>query len=113
MTLLWDVVIASRELADTSSRSEKVAILAALLGRLEASEVAIAVGFLAGVPRQGRVGIGYSTIYGLERAPARAASLSIDDLDCAITEVQGTTGSGSATTRKRVLGELLGQTTED
>jgi DNA ligase 1 len=113
MTLLWDVVTASRELADTSSRSEKVAILAALLGRLDASEVAIAVGFLAGVPRQGRVGVGYSTIYGIERAPAPEASLSIDDLDRAITEVQGTTGSGSATTRKHVLGELLAQTTDE
>jgi DNA ligase-1 len=112
MTLLWDVVTASRELADTSSRSEKVAILAALLGRLDASEVAIAVGFLAGVPRQGRVGIGYSTIYGIERAPAREASLSIGDLDRAIAEVQGTTGSGSATTRRQVLGELLAQTTD-
>src|SRR5919197_6192597 len=107
MTLLADVVTASRELTDTSSRSRKVAILAELLGQLEATEVAIAVGFLAGVPRQGRVGVGYSTIYGIERAPAREASLTIDDLDRAIGEVQGTTGSGSAAKRKQVLGELL------
>src|SRR5258708_35293732 len=75
MTLLADVAAASRDLADTTSRSGKVAILAELLGRLDASEVAVAVGFLAGVPRQGRVGIGYSTVYGIERAPAREASL--------------------------------------
>jgi len=112
MTLLADVVTASRDLTDTSSRSEKVAILAALLGRLDASEVAVAVGFLAGVPRQGRVGIGYSTIYGIEHAPARQASLSIDDLDRSITEVQRMTGSGSAATRKQILGELLGQATD-
>ena len=112
MTLLADVVTASRDLTDTSSRSEKVAILAALLGRLDASEVAVAVGFLAGVPRQGRVGIGYSTIYGIEHAPAREASLSIDDLDRSITEVQRMTGSGSAATRKQILGELLGQATD-
>jgi len=112
MTLLADVVTASRDLTDTSSRSEKVAILAALLGRLDASEVAVAVGFLAGVPRQGRVGIGYSTIYGIEHAPGRQASLSIDDLDRSITEVQRMTGSGSAATRKQILGELLGQATD-
>jgi DNA ligase 1 len=108
MTLLAEVVTASRDLSETSSRSEKVAILAELLVRLDASEVAVAVGFLAGVPRQRRVGIGFSTIYGIERAPAREASLTIDDLDRAIAEVQGTTGSGSAAKRKQILGELLG-----
>ena len=112
MTLLADVVTTSRDLTETSSRSEKVAILSVLLGRLDASEVAVAVGFLTGVPRQGRVGIGYSTIYGIERPPAREASLTIDDLDRAIVEVQGMTGSGSAAARKQLLGELLGQATD-
>ncbi len=112
MTLLADVVVASRDLTDTSSRSGKVAILAELLGRLDASEVASAVGFLAGVPRQGRVGIGYRTIYGIERAPAPEASLTIDDVDRTIAEVQATTGSGSAAKRKRMLGELLGRATD-
>ncbi|HEV2773568.1 MAG TPA: hypothetical protein VGV57_12220, partial [Thermoleophilaceae bacterium] len=113
MTLLADVVTASRALTETSSRSGKVAILAELLGRLDASEIAVAVGFLAGVPRQGRVGIGYSTIYGIERAPAREASLTIDELDGAIAEVQGMTGSGSAAKRRQVLGELLGRATDE
>jgi DNA ligase-1 len=112
MTLLAEVVTASRDLSETSSRSEKVAILAELLGRLDASEVAVAVGFLAGVPRQGRVGIGYSTVYGIERAPARGASLTIDDLDRAISAVQGMTGGGSAAKRKQTLGELLGRATD-
>lgn len=111
MTLLADLVTASRHVRDTRSRSEKVAVLAELLGRLDAREVAIAVGFLSGVPRQGRVGIGYSTIYGIERAPAREASLTIDDLDRAITEAQGTTGGGSAAKRKHILGELLRRAT--
>jgi DNA ligase-1 len=112
MTLFADVVAASRELADTSSRSGKVAILSALLGRLDAGEVASAVGFLAGVPRQGRVGVGYRTIYGIQRAPAPEPSLTIDDLDRAIAAVQETTGMGSAAKRKEVLGELLGRATE-
>src|SRR5687767_5294350 len=107
MTLLADLVTASQELTETSSRSGKVAILAELLGRLDASEIAAAVGFLAGVPRQGRVGVGYTTIYGIERAPAREPSLTIDELDGAISEVQALTGSGSAAQRKQVLGELL------
>jgi DNA ligase 1 len=112
MTLLADVVSASRDVAETSSRSRKVAILAELLSRLDPNEVPPAVGFLAGVPRQGRVGIGYSTIYGIERAQAGEASLTIDELDRAIDDVQQVKGSGSAATRKQILGALLGRATE-
>src|ERR687895_1942424 len=111
MTLLADVVTASGEVGATSSRSRKIAILAELLKRLDPNEVALAVGFLAGAPRQGRVGIGYSTIYGNERAPAAAASLTIGELDRTIAEVQSMTGSGSAAKRKQILGELLGRAT--
>jgi ATP-dependent DNA ligase I len=113
MTLLADVVAASKAVAATSSRSRKIEILAGLLGRLEPSEIAPAVGFLAGVPRQGRVGVGYRTIYGIEGAPAGEASLTIGELDRAIGDVQGLTGSGSAARRKQLLGELLGRATED
>jgi ATP-dependent DNA ligase I len=112
LTLLADLVTASGDVADTSSRSRKVAILAELLRRLDASEVPISVGFLSGVPRQGRVGVGYSTIYGIERRPAGEPSLSIDDLDRAIAEIQRATGSGSASTRRQLLAELFGQATE-
>jgi DNA ligase 1 len=112
MTLLADVVTASQEVAATSSRSKKVAILAELLGRLDSDEVALAVGFLAGVPRQGRVGVGYATIYRVDPPPAAAASLTIDELDRAITEVRDMTGSGSAARRKQILGELLGRATQ-
>jgi DNA ligase 1 len=112
MTLLADVVTASRDVTETSSRSGKVAILAELLRRLDPNEVALAVGFLVGVPRQGRVGVGYSTIYGIERAPAAESSLTIEELDRAIAEVQEMTGSGSAAGRRRILGELLGRATE-
>jgi DNA ligase 1 len=113
MTLLADVVSASKELTGTSSRSKKVAILADLLARLEPSEVGIAVGFLAGVPRQGRVGIGYSTIYGIEGEPAGEPSLEIEELDRAIDGVQATTGSGSAGRRKEILTDLLGRATDE
>jgi DNA ligase 1 len=112
VTLLADAVTASRNLTDTSSRSAKVAILSDLLGRLEPGEVPIAVGFLTGVPRQGRVGVGYRTIYGIESTPAAEPSLTIDDLDRAIAAVQGTTGGGSSAKRKQVLGDLLRRATE-
>jgi DNA ligase-1 len=113
VTLLADVVDASREVAGTSSRSRKVAILAELLQRLDANEIPIAVGFLSGVPRQGRVGVGYSTVYRLEHGRAVEPTLTVGELDSAIVAVSEATGAGSAARRKRVLGDLLGRATDE
>jgi DNA ligase 1 len=113
MTLLADLVMASQDLSGTSSRSRKVAILSEMLARLEPSEIPVAVGFLSGVPRQGRIGIGHSTLYGIESSPAREPSLTIEDLDLAIGAVQESTGSGSAAERKRLLQDVLGRATQE
>ena len=112
MTLLADLVAASAEVAATSSRSRKVAILAELLRGLDPDEVPIAVAFLSGVPRQGRVGVGYSTVYGSESAAAAEPSLTVADVDRAVTEIQAARGSGSVARRKQILGELLGRATQ-
>jgi DNA ligase-1 len=111
VTLLAEVVAASSQVAETSSRSQKVAILADLLRALQPHEVPIAVGFLSGAPRQGRVGIGYSTISAIEHEPARQASLTVEELDRAISEIQRATGSGSAARRRQILEDLLGRAT--
>ena len=113
MTLLADVVAASRDVRDTSSRSRKVAVLAELLGRLDPDEVAIAVGFLSGAPRQGRVGVGHSTIHGIRPRPAPEPSLTIGDLDRAIAAVQRSTGGGSAARRREILADLLRRATDE
>src|SRR5262245_51901116 len=112
VTLLADVVTASQEVAETSARSRKVAILADLLGRLDPEEVAIAAGFLSGVPRQGRVGVGYSTIHGIESAAADEPTLTVADLDTAISQIQAATGSGSGARRRQLLADLLDRATE-
>jgi DNA ligase-1 len=111
MTLLADVVTSSTQVAETSSRSRKVAILAELLQALDADEVPIAVGFLAGVPRQGRVGVGHAAVYRSEVDSAAHSSLTIADVDRAITEIELATGSGSATKRRWLLADLLSTAT--
>jgi DNA ligase-1 len=111
VTLLADVVAVSGEVAGTSSRSAKVALLAGLLRRLEPGEVAAATGFLAGVPRQGRVGVGYAAVYGLEHETAAEASLTVADLDRAVEAVQAASGPGSAAARAAILGDLLARAT--
>jgi DNA ligase 1 len=113
MTLFADVVLASSQVAETSSRSRKVAILSELLRRLDAAEVPIVTGFLSGVPRQGRVGVGYSMVYAAQSKPSTAASLTVSEVDGAITELQQTTGSGSGANRRQLLESLLGRATAD
>jgi DNA ligase 1 len=110
-TLLADVVAASEAVAATSSRSAKVAILAELLGALAPEEVPICVGFLSGVPRQGRVGIGYAAIRDVEREAADEPSLTVADVDEAISEIEAQTGSGSAGRRRALLEGLFGRAT--
>jgi DNA ligase-1 len=112
MTLLADLVAASEQVAGISARSRKVAILVDLLRRLDTEEVAIAVGFLSGAPRQGRVGVGHSTIYGVEVRPASEPSLTLSDVDRAISDIQAAVGSGSSRRRKQILSELLGRATK-
>jgi DNA ligase-1 len=110
-TLLADLVAASEAVAATSSRSAKIAILAELLASLDRDEVPIAVALLSGVPRQGRVGVGYATVYGLEADQAATATLTVGDLDEAIAAIAASVGSGSAARRKEIIGGLLGRAT--
>jgi DNA ligase-1 len=113
MALLCDVVDASTRVAETTSRSRKVVILAELLRGLDPSEIPIAVGWLSGAPRQGRIGVGYSTIYGIEQAPAGTPSLTVADLERAIVAVSESTGGGSAKARREILRDLLGRATPE
>ena len=112
MTLLVDVVNASDAIAGTRARSRKVALLAELLRELEPTEVAIVAGLLSGVPRQGRIGIGHVAAYAGDHPPAGDPSLTVADLDRAISDLRAATGSGSATERRSILGELLVRATE-
>ena len=111
MTLFASVVAASDAVADTPARSGKTAALAELLRELEPDEVPAVVGFLVGTPRQGRVGIGYATVYGVEAEPAAEPSLTVLEVDAAVSEVQALTGKGSAGARREALARLLGRAT--
>jgi DNA ligase 1 len=70
-TPLSTLVDASRRVADTSSRLAKRDAIATCLAAAQADEVEIAVTYLAGETRQGRIGIGYATLAGLRGSPAR------------------------------------------
>jgi DNA ligase-1 len=109
--LLADLVATSDAVASTRARSTKVAALADLLGRLAPGEVEAAVGFLTGDPRQGRVGVGWATVFGLDVAPATTPTLTITDIDRALDQILVTTGPGSAAGRQEILSVLFGRAT--
>src|SRR5215207_3923481 len=112
MTPFAAAVDASAAATATTKRTAKVAALADLLRRLEPSEVPAAIGFLTGTPRQGRIGVGWSTLSGLGVDPAPAASLTIGQVDQALTELASTSGPGSTAARTARLLDLFGRATE-
>jgi DNA ligase-1 len=109
---LSEVVAASADVAATSKRSEKTARLAALLQQADAEDAAIAVGFLIGWPRQGKIGVGWATASDARRSEdagsrGREPRLSLRDVDAAFTALQQATGKGSAARRRAILDELF------
>jgi DNA ligase-1 len=107
-----DVVTVSRRVAETSGRLDKIAQLAELIARLDPSEIEIAVGFLLGWPRQGRLGIGWSAFREAAQPPAEVPTLSVAEIDGAVEQIQQAKGKGSAAARLAILRELLGRSTE-
>src|SRR4051812_27657139 len=111
LTLFVNVVEVSAEVAGTRARSRKIALLAGLLAQLEPSEVPVVVGFLSGVPRQGRVGVGYRTVHGIDEPPADRPALTVPEIDQTIAELETLTGSGSGGRRRALLAGVLGRAT--
>jgi DNA ligase-1 len=109
--LLAAVAATSATVTATRSRTTKVAALADLLRRLDPAEAPVAVGFLTGEPRQGRIGVGWATAVRIDAPPAAQPSLTLLDVDRRLTELQGTTGPGSTERRATLLADLLARAT--
>src|SRR5262249_5247887 len=109
--LLADLVATSAAVAATRARSAKIAALAELLRRLEPDEVEAAGGVLTGAPRQGRVGVGWATVRGVDGPPPSEATLRVADLDRALDEILATTGPGSNAGRQGILRGLFERAT--
>jgi DNA ligase-1 len=112
VTSLAAVVDASTAATATTKRTAKVAALVDLLRRLDPAEVAPAVGFLTGTPRQGRIGVGWATLSSLDVTAAAAPTLTIVDVDTALTELAVTSGAGSTAARAALLRDVFRRATE-
>ncbi|SNS16653.1 DNA ligase-1 [Geodermatophilus pulveris] len=111
--LLADVVAASAGVAATRSRTAKAAAIAGLLRRARDDEVPAVTAWLAGDTLQGRVGVGWRTLTRPAPDPAGEPRLAVGDVDRALGELAGTTGTGSAGRREALLAGLLGAATAD
>jgi len=100
MTLLAALVDASHDVAATSSRKDKSARLAELLRLVEVEEVEVAVGFLIGAPRQGKIGVGFATLSDVGGEVAAESSIEILDVDRLLHELGELSGEGSQSRRR-------------
>lgn len=123
---LRELVDTSAAVAGTGGRLDKVARLASLLERLQADEVEIAVAFLTGAPRQGRIGVGWAQIKDAHASIADAlivsppesaadeassATLSLQEVDETFDRMTRIAGKGSTRERVTVLRDLLARGT--
>jgi DNA ligase-1 len=111
---LSDLVTTSRRVGETRARSEKIAALADLLRRLSPEEIDIAVAWLSGHLRQGRIGLGFAAVRDARpETVAAESSLSLLEVDGAFERIASTTGAGSTAGRVRILAEMLGRATAE
>lgn len=109
---LADLVATSERVSATPGRLDKVARLAELLARLGPDEIPIAIGFLIGEPRQGRLGLGWATVReAVTDAPDRPPGLDLSDVDRTFERIKTVTGKGAAAERQRLLRELIDRAT--
>jgi DNA ligase-1 len=112
--LLSQVADTSTAVAATRSRLAKVAALAELLRKIDDPDVVPAVvSFLIGVPSQGRIGVGWRTVYELVAAPSEIPSLTVTDVDATLAAYAATNGKGSVQRRGELLTGLFVRATEN
>jgi DNA ligase-1 len=111
---LYNIVETSRNVRETSARSDKIRHLAACLQRVERDEIEMAVALLSGEPRQGRIGLGPATLHSAMPPDAAAApELTLAEVDVALRRIARTSGAGSAAGRARLVHALFARATKD
>jgi DNA ligase-1 len=111
---LADLVEASSRASATTSRLGKRDAIAACLRAAAPEEIAIAVAFLSGETLQSKLGIGYTSVSALRgEATAVEPTLTLAEVDAALTGIAATSGKGSASARTARLRALFARATRD
>ena len=111
---LEELVHVSAAVAAASGRLDKISKLAALFKLLPPDDVPIAIGFLTGWPRQGRIGVGWATVAAArDRGAAGVSTLQLRDVDLVLDQLLSVRGKNSARERARLLGDVFSSATAD
>ncbi|MFI0980652.1 ATP-dependent DNA ligase [Streptomyces sp. NPDC021093] len=102
----------SRDVAATSARSKKTALLAELFRAAAPEDVPIVVPYLSGRLPQGRIGIGWNLLRD-PMPPAAEPTLTVAGVDAALTAFAAVAGPGAQTERAGLVRELMAAATED
>jgi len=113
VTLLAEVVRTSAQVAGDPGRLAKTRLIAECLRRLEPDEVEIAIPYLSGELRQGRLSLGFSTLSACLGGASQIPGLTLGDVDAAFTALKDIKGKGAAGRRAAVLKELFGKATAE
>ncbi|MFJ2151593.1 ATP-dependent DNA ligase [Streptomyces microflavus] len=110
--LLAELAQVSLEVAATSARSRKVALLAALFRDAGPDDVPVVIPYLAGRLPQGRIGVGWRSL-GDPVEPASEPTLTVTGVDAELTALAAVSGSGSQALRRERLRALFAAATAD
>jgi DNA ligase-1 len=103
----------SAQVAGDASRLAKTRLIAEYLRRLDPDEVEIAISYLSGEMRQGKLSIGYAALTACRSAPAATPTLSLADVDRAFGILKQTKGKGAAAQRSAALRQVFEKATAE
>ncbi|MFJ6699041.1 ATP-dependent DNA ligase [Streptomyces sp. NPDC091272] len=110
--LLDTLARVSRDVAATSARSKKTALLAELFRAAAPEDVPIVVPYLSGRLPQGRIGIGWNLLRE-PVPPAAEPALTVAAVDASLTAFAAVAGRGAQTERVRLVHELMSAATRE
>jgi DNA ligase-1 len=112
---LATLVAASRRVAASPGRRDKIALLAELLAAAPPTEVELATAYLCGAVPQEKLGIGYASLREAAAGTDAAAAPEVElaEVNASLGRIAATGGKGSAEERRRLLAELLSRLTAE
>ncbi len=108
MILVTNLVKVSEKVASTSSKKEKVSLLAKFLKLAGGKEITLTAAYLSGRIPQGRLGIGWATLQeSLEGLIEKTRSLSLMEIDQFFEQISRERGTGSPQRKLKLLHNLF------
>jgi DNA ligase 1 len=110
--LLQEVARTSREVAATTARSHKTALLARLFRQAEPPEAPVVITYLAGRLPQRRIGVGWAS-FTEGVSPAAEPRLGVLEVHQVLGKIAVAVGKGAQAERRRLLRELMSAATAE